>query len=314
MFRFLILAAFAAIALNADDLYQLDGRLHPESTAYISLFGVSSPFTAATQTDSSGRFTFKKLTPGAYTIAVFILEQGEARQTIEVGPGVADDHNRISLDLAPKESDFVYSDVTRRRHSIPATQLAIPDKALRQYADAQKDLGRRDVDSAVKRLEDAVAAAPQFAGAWNELGTIAYQTRKYDRAERCFRTALEHDPDAYEPLVNLGGVLVTVNRLPEAWEYNLRAVLARPNDALANSQFGMTYFGMGEYDLAIKYLERARQIDPSHFSHPQLILAEIHLRRGEHTAAADAMDDFLKHHPDWPQAARMRATIESLRQ
>jgi len=73
--------------------------------------------------------------------------------------------------------------------------------------------------------------------------TIAYQTRKFDRAEECFRQALDLNPAAFEPLVNLGGVLVTMHKLDEAADYNLRAVLARPNDALANSQLGQTYFG-----------------------------------------------------------------------
>jgi tetratricopeptide (TPR) repeat protein len=150
--------------------------------------------------------------------------------------------------------------------------------------------------------------------AWNELGTIAYQTRKFDRAEECFRQALQQDPRAFEPLVNLGGVLVTVHKLDESADYNLQAVLTRPNDALANSQLGLTYFELARMDLAQKYLERTRQIDPAHFSHPQLLLAEIHLRHGERREAAAVLDEFLKYHPGWPQAAKMRETIAELRQ
>jgi regulator of sirC expression with transglutaminase-like and TPR domain len=44
-----------------------------------------------------------------------------------------------------------------------------------------------------------------------------------------------------------------------------------------------------------------------------LVLAEIYLRRGENAAAAEVLEDFLKHHPDWPQAARMREKISELR-
>ena len=155
--------------------------------------------------------------------------------------------------------------------------------------------------------------APQFAAAWNNLGTIAYQTGKFQRAEECFRHALEQDPASFEPLVNLGGVLVTAHKLDEALDYNVRAVLTRPNDALANSQLGMVYFELGQFDSAVKYLERARQIDPAHFSHPQLLLAEIHLRRGEKRAAAEVLEDFLTRHPDYPQARKMRQSIEDLR-
>jgi uncharacterized protein HemY len=71
---------------------------------------------------------------------------------------------------------------------------------------------------------------------------------------------------------------------------------------------------LARMDLAQKYLERTRQIDPAHFSHPQLLLAEIHLRRGERREAAHVLEEFLKVHPGWPQAARMREIIVELRQ
>jgi Tfp pilus assembly protein PilF len=170
------------------------------------------------------------------------------------------------------------------------------------------------VEAAEKHLEHAVELAPQFAMAWNTLGTMAYQTRRFALAEQRFRQALKQDPTAYEPLVNLGGVLVTVHKLDEALEVNVHAALTRPGDALANSQLGMTYFELGQFDAAVKYLERARTLDPAHFSHPQLFLAEIHLRRGEKREAALVLEEFLEHHPDYPQAAIVRQNIVELRQ
>jgi tetratricopeptide (TPR) repeat protein len=311
MLRSLLLAVVALAALAGEPQYELSGRFTPEAPATVSIHAVASPFVATTLSED-GAFSFKKLDPGAYTVAVFVPGRGEARQTIEVGPAGADSRGRVSVTLALKESDFV-ADALRRQHAIPVRQLAVPDRAVREYEDAQKDLSKRAVDSAVKRLERAVELAPQFSAAWNNLGTIAYQTQKYPRAEECFRAALEADPGAFEPLVNLGGVLVNLHKLDEAWKINVYAVLTRPKDPLANSQLGMTYFEQGELDLAEKHFREARRVDPAHFSHPQLFLAEIHLRRGERADAAGDMEDFLSHHPDWPQAARMRETIAELR-
>lgn len=312
--RLLAPALLVLCAVAADPVYDLAGHIQPEGTAAVSLFGATTPFRAADISDPSGRFTFKKLEPGAYTVSVFFTDRGEARQTVEIGPSTADEHHRVALNLQFKDSDFVFADPVRRRHAISARQLSVPDRAVRDLEDAQRSLGRHDTDSAVKSLEHAVEIAPQFSAAWNELGTIAYQTRRFDRAEQCFRQALDQDPDAYEPLVNLGGVLVTLERTDESLDYNIRAVLARPNDALANSQLGQSYFQANNYDLALKYLERARTVDPTHFSHPQLVMAEIHLRRGERGAAAADLDDFLKHHPDWPKADAMRKSIADFRQ
>jgi tetratricopeptide (TPR) repeat protein len=310
--RYFLVLGLAARALVGQPLFELSGQFLPAGRASVSLFGTRNPFTAATVSDAAGRFSFKKLQADDYTVAVFIPGRGEARRTVEVGPAAAGSHRRVSLTLDLKDSDFELA-APVPQYSVSTRQLAIPKAALREYQEAEKDLERRHPDAAVKRLEDAVAMAPQFSMAWNDLGTIAYQTRKFDRAEECFRQALEQDPGAFEPLVNLGGVLVALHKLDEAADYNLRAVLARPNDALANSQLGQTYFALARMDLAQKYLERARQIDSAHFSHPQLLLAEIHLRRGERREAAAVLEEFLKYHPDWPAAARMRQTIAELR-
>jgi tetratricopeptide (TPR) repeat protein len=304
----------AALGLQgAEPALDLVGQVSPSGKAAITLFGATSPFQAQTLSDANGRFQFRKLLPGTYTIAVFLPLRGEARKTIEVGPGTADTHGRVRLDLRLQESDFVYGDTVKRQHAVRATELTIPDKAQREYEDARKDLAKHDAAGATQHLQHAIDLAPEFAEAWNELGTIAYQMQKFDRAEECFRESLRLDPQAFEPLVNLGGVLVTLHKLDEAWEYNGYAVLARPDDALANSQMGLTYFEMGSYDLAIRHLEKARRTDPAHFSHPQLVLAEIHLRRGEKAAAAEVLEDFLAHHPDWTQAAKMREKIAELR-
>ncbi len=304
----IVLAAFAG-----DSVFDLVGQVTPSGRASITLFGSNSPFQAQTLSDDNGRFQFKKLLAGTYTISVFLPLRGEARKTIEVGPGTSDSHGRVRVDLRLKESDFEYNDSARRQHSVRAGELTIPDKAQREYEEAGKDLARHDPGGASRHLQKAVELAPQFAAAWNEMGTIAYQTQQFDRAEECFRESLRLDPQAFEPLVNLGGVLITLHKLDEAWEYNGYAVLSRPEDALANSQMGLTYFEMGSYDLAVRHLEKARQVDPAHFSHPQLVLAEIHLRSGEKAAAAEVMEDFLAHHPDWPQAAKMREKIAELR-
>lgn len=311
-----LLAALLVVpAFAADPLYELAGRIQqPQTEAAVSLFGATTPFRDATVSDPSGRFEFKKLEPGTYTLAIFVPARGEARQTIEVGPGTADERHRVILNLRLTDADFVFADSERRHHAVSARQLSVPERAVRDYQQAQKSLGRHDVEPATKSLEHAVEIAPQFSAAWNELGTIAYQTGKYLRAEQCFRQALDQDPEAFEPLVNLGGVLVTLGRTGESLDYNVRAVLLRPNDALANSQLGQSYYQAGNFDLSLKYLERARNLDPAHFSHPQLVIAEIHLRRGDRKAAADDLEDFLKHHPDWPKADAMRRRIAEFRQ
>ncbi len=272
------------------------------------MFGATSPFSASTLTDGRGRFKFSRILAGQYTIAAFAPGYGEKRATIDVGPSSVDGKGRFEVAVHLEQDAMVSVG-----QSVSTAELAVPDSARKQYAEAQKKLSKRDVPGAIAHLEKAVELAPQFAGAWNNLGTIAYHERRFDAAEVYFRRALKADPSAFEPLVNLGGVLLTEEKVDEAYRFNLYSVLTRPSDALANSQLGMNYFALGKVGLAQKYLNEARRLDPAHFSHPQLLLAEIYLRRKEPGRAAEVLDEFLHYHPDWPEAAKMREAIERLR-
>src|ERR1039457_4275574 len=70
MLRYLLLAVLVVAALAGESQYELSGRFTPEGRASVSLFGVASPFLATTLSED-GRFSFKKLEPGAYTVAVY---------------------------------------------------------------------------------------------------------------------------------------------------------------------------------------------------------------------------------------------------
>ena len=308
--RLLLAFAFAASLWSAGRRYQMEGRITPGAPASVSLFGATTPFHTSTLSDRGGQFRFRELWPGQYTVVVFVPGTGEARRTVEVGPGTSDAKHRVRIHFDFEDSRAVSSEALRAGAVVSARALSIPDAARRAYAGAQTKLARHDVESAIVQLRWAVEIAPHFAAAWNNLGTIAYQSRAFSEAESHFRTALEHEPGSFEPLVNLGGVLLTEEKLTEALQYNRHAVLTRPRDALANAQLGLTYFALGNLDLAHKHLVIATQIDPAHFSYPQLTLAQIYARRGDLGSAAEQFREFLKHHPDAPQAARARLALE----
>ena len=305
----LLTAAICCAAVSPERLFEVLGQVIPERQASVALHGATRPFSTSALTDARGRFRFGRILAGQYTVVAFVPGYGEKRTTIDVGPSSVDAKGRFGITVrldsgaAPETLGATVS----------ASELAIPESARKQYLEAQKRLGKRDVDGALERLQRAVELAPNYTAAWNNLGTIAYQTGKYPQAEENFRKALITDPGAFEPLVNLGGVLLTLEKIDEAYQYNLFAVLKRPGDALANSQLGMNYFALGKMDLAEKYLLAAQSLDPGHFSHPQLLLAEIYLRRHDDAKAAGELEEFVTRHPDWPAAGRMRAMIQKLR-
>jgi tetratricopeptide (TPR) repeat protein len=305
MLALMPLAAFAAT-------YEISGRTDPPSTVPVFLHGATTPFESSAVTDPQGRFRFRKLEAGAYTLAVMTQARGEVLQTVDLSPGTVDPKGRLEV-VVRLDQSHLESDAARTPGAtISARTLSLPPRAIREYREAQQCLARHDTENAAAHLQRAVEAAPDFAAAWNQLGTIAYQTGRYDAAETNFRRALDADPDAFEPLVNLGGVLLNLQRPEEALACNRRAVARRPNDALANSQLGLTWFQLNDLDNAARSLETAVRLDPAHFSHPQLTLAQIYARRGDRVSAAAQLRDFLKRHPDAPEASSVRESIARL--
>jgi Flp pilus assembly protein TadD len=303
--RKLLWTGVLCTAVCAAAEFDLIGRLEPNQPAPIHLHGATTPFSAETEAGPNGKFRFRHLAPGSYVLTVSGLQR-----TVEIGPGLADVKGRVTVTISLRNAGGNAHEGER----VSIHELAVPDAARREYQRAEKALGRRDAGQAERHLKRALELAPRFSAAWNELGTIAYQAGRYQDAESDFRTALQCDPGAYAPLVNLGGVLLNLSCWKEALEYNRLAVLRNPSDALANSQLGIACFYAGQIALAERYLRAAKQIDPAHFSHPQLMLAEIHLRRNESAAAADELQDLLTHHPDLPNAAGIRQAIARLRE
>ncbi len=271
----------------------------------VSLFGSSFSFVANTLA-MGGHFKFSKLAPGSYTLAATVRGFGEVRQTVEVGRSLADRKGRVTVDIS-------LGPLHPRTGTVSARELGIPPAAWEKFRRATGKLNHRDENGAIALLEQAVETTPNFVEALNLLGTIYYHKRDLPKAEEYFRQALAQDGNAYEPLVNLGGTLLSLDRPAEAFALNRNAVLARPDDALAHSQLGMNYFALGDISNAIVHLNLAKKLDPAHFSHPQMTLAEIYLRTGDRQAAAAELEEFVRLHPDDPNAAKIRAQLPWLR-
>ncbi|MFY9726996.1 MAG: carboxypeptidase-like regulatory domain-containing protein [Bryobacteraceae bacterium] len=117
MLRMLAALSLATAGFAGQALYNLEGQVRPAGPASITLFGAVTPFDESAYT-VDGRFHFHKLLPGTYSVVVFSPERGEARRTVEVGPGTADSRRRVSaqLDFAP--GDFTLAGPLRRQDTV----------------------------------------------------------------------------------------------------------------------------------------------------------------------------------------------------
>ncbi len=294
--------------------FTLEGQLRPPPRfSFSNIAAVGSSFHAETPVYWDGKFKYKNLPPGQYSVIVYVPRMGEFRQTYSVGPATADKKGRVRIDMVIHPSRATRLFTPKDRFTIPVRRLSIPDKARKEFSSAHKKLRKNDLAGAEAHLIKATELAPQYSAAWNTLGTIYYQRGKFPEAEEYFREAMRQDPDAFEPVVNLGGALLSQNRPNEAIPVNQDAVKRRPKDALANSQLGLSYLEAGNSELAEKYLTEAKRLDPGHFSNPQLYLSQIYFKRGQKQAAAAELEHYLRHHPDSKDAPQIREAIRKFR-
>jgi Tfp pilus assembly protein PilF len=304
----LCMTAFAAEPTHLDLIGEVTGV--GRAPVLVTLFAIDNPYTAATETDFLGEFRFHALPPGNYTVSVLKSGLGATRRTVVVTPSLADPKGvvRVTIRYDPSQAAGVSGG------TISKNSLSVPPKARAKYTDSLRQLGKHDVEGAKRSLNQAVELAPQFTQAWNALGMIAYQTRDFSAAEQDFRTAIAAEPSAFEPAANLAGVLLSEGKFEESLSVNQRALASRPADALANVQAGIAYFSLGDYDRAEAALLQTLRVDPSHFSKPQLFLADIYLHRGDGASALETLKDYVARHPDAADADRQRQRIRRLEQ
>ena len=295
--------------------FELLGQIETEPgvrlTGFFSavvLRGAYHPFSLHTVTSLGGRFKFKQVPAGTFVLTVTTPRHGSSSRTIAVTPSFADSKGRVHTSIQMNLNQ------TRLNSRISVAELAVPEKARKEYLKAQDELSRSDTDAAVTHLKRALKIAPEFPTALNTLGTICYQTRKYQEAEEYFRLALDLDPDLYPPLVNLGGALLALGQFEESLQVNLKARERRPSDPLAQSQLGLSYEGLGEWEQAITSLQEAKRLEPGHFSNPQLSIARLLLKLGRIEASVKEYEEFLSLYPDSPHSEQVRRFLESASQ
>jgi Tfp pilus assembly protein PilF len=280
----------------------------------VTLANVGTSFNARNLADFKGRFRFKKIPPGTYSVSFLIPGAGEMRCTVDVTHSFADAQGRVEKQFTFDADELAHETLPVQQGVVSVRELSIPSKARNEYSDARNDLRHQKVDSALRHLEKAVQIAPRFLEALNYLGVLAYQRNDYTAAIDYFRKALKLEPDAYEPLVNLGGALLSLGKAREALAINIRAQAARPKDALANSQLGLSYYLLGNDEEALNYLLLTEQLDPAHFSCPQIALANIYWHHSQAESALEELQDFLKYHPDSLEATTVRAMMKTIRE
>ncbi len=125
---------------------------------------------------------------------------------------------------------------------------------------AQGELLRRDnrMQDAMDLYTQALQQIPSNVDLLYARALTAEKLDRFDITEADLRRVLQREPQNANALNALGFTLADRNeRLSEAKEYILKAAALLPNDPAILDSLGWLYYRMGEYDEAIKWLQKA---------------------------------------------------------
>ena len=267
----------------------------------------------STMTDTNGRFLFRRLAPGSYTIIIDGGENyenvNEQQNIIQAGRSVGSTEEiiPIMIRLKAKSGDMIKPEV------VHAELVGVPKPALDLYNSALKLAQEGKNKSAIEKLNAAIAAHPNFMLAYNELGVQYQKTGELEKANEALQSALKISPTSFAPLVNQGVVLVRLKRYADA-EIVLREAL-KENDksAIAHYYLGRALAYLGRFDDAEQELNKAVTLGGDQMKEAHRYLGAIHHARGDTARAIAELETYLRIAPKAEDADAVRQLIKQLK-
>ncbi len=178
---------------------------------------------------------------------------------------------------------------------------AKPDSAEAYYNLGTLYLRKNDLAEAQKYLEQTVKLRPEYPEAWNNLGMIAGQQNRPDDAIRKFKQSLSQRPDYTVALVNLGNIYRRQGNVTEASDLFDKALALEPENAEAIYSLGMLYARQNDSAHAIELLQKAVRIRPD-YADAQNNLGVLYVRAGRNTEAEAQFKQCIEVVPSFDQA------------
>jgi Tfp pilus assembly protein PilF len=269
-----------------------------------------------------GSFSFTHLRPDSYKIIVNGGDEFEnAFETVSVGsagPVPAQGNPgqyampviyQVQIYLQPKRTlGFDPSDSATRAAlaNVPKTARDLFNKALESARLGQSK-------KAIEQFKQAISQAPNFALAYNEMGTLYLKLGRADEAVDALAAAVKLEPEQFAARLNYGIALLNLNKFADA-EKELRQALQKNGAApIAHYYLGLTLMKQREFDSAQAEFETSIRNSKDGIALAHKYLGGIYWHNKLYGRAADELERYIVLVRKAPDAAKIRDTIKDLR-
>jgi tetratricopeptide (TPR) repeat protein len=185
-------------------------------------------------------------------------------------------------------------------------------KAKAAYDKAERELAKERPDNAKasKDLQDAVEQYPEFAAAWQRLGTLKLDLNDTNGASEAFRKAIAADPNFVPPCVSLASLELQLRKPDEAVKLADQALKLAPDLPEAHYYRGLANLSLGRHDDAeASLLVVQRSAEANRFPRTHVALGGILAEKGEVPRAAEEFRRYLELEPSSKVADSIRARL-----
>ena len=155
---------------------------------------------------------------------------------------------------------------------------------------------RGDRDGAIGQYEAFVAQYPDFFDGWFRLGWTRMITRRYESAIDAFRKALEIDPQASGPFINIATAWGALGNRQEAVRNYQKAFTLRPDEIygpFVNHEYGFVLAAMGDVAKAEQTFRLMLGRDATAKARGHRSLALLKMYRGRYSAAVPDLKEAI---------------------
>lgn len=137
------------------------------------------------------------------------------------------------------------------------------------YDEIASLIASRQLDSAVKLLNEFLSKSPNDVRAENLMGIALTEEGKLIEANRYFERATQHDPSFYPALKNLALNELRLNRPADAASHLEKVLQFSPKDPVANFSLAEIYYSEKRFQEAAQRFERSQELP---FHQPRALL------------------------------------------
>ncbi len=180
----------------------------------------------------------------------------------------------------------------------PDAPRQVPPQAIDRTVRQAMTLARQgQLAQALELCKQALADAPEEAGAWRLSGELLQRLGQADAARDALNRALRLDPDSAPTRLSLARSLASLGDTAAAIEQVESAVAMEPGTAQINNQAGEIIGNLGNLDRAADLFQQALDLDPAlaaaHFN-----LAMAAMGRGDTGQALSSLQTLTRQRPE----------------